>query len=179
MNIPEISINRHVFAFMLSAVVVLFGIVSYNKIGIDEYPEIDFPYITITTTLVGADPDIIDATVTNIIETAVNSTPGIEHIQSKSAPSVSVVMVMFQLDKDIDVAFNEVQTKVNEVLRDLPDDADPPITAKLEFGTAPIMWLTLQGDRTLQVHLTEDVAHGAEDFRLFGGGLTGDRCSGS
>ena len=58
MNIPEISINRHVFAFMLSAVIVLFGIVSYNKIGIDEYPEIDFPYITITTTLVGADVGI-------------------------------------------------------------------------------------------------------------------------
>ncbi|MCD6585029.1 MAG: efflux RND transporter permease subunit [Desulfobacteraceae bacterium] len=150
MNIPEISINRHVFAFMLSAVIVLFGIVSYNKIGIDEYPEIDFPYITITTTLVGADPDIIDATVTNIIETAVNSTPGIEHIQSRSAPNVSVVVVMFQLDKDIDVAFNEIQTKVNEVLRDLPNKADPPIIAKLEFGTAPIMWLTLQGDRTLQ-----------------------------
>ncbi len=150
MNIPEISIRRHVFAFMLSAVIILFGIVSYNRIGIDEYPDIDFPYITITTTLVGADPDIIDATVTNIIETAVNSTPGIEHIQSKSAPSVSVVTVMFHLDKDIDVAFNEVQSKVNEVLRDLPEDADPPVIAKIEFGTTPIMWLSLQGDRTLQ-----------------------------
>ena len=150
MNIPEISIRRHVFAFMLSAVIILFGIVSYNRIGIDEYPDIDFPYITITTTLVGADPDIIDATVTNIIETAVNSTPGIEHIQSKSAPSVSVVMVMFHLDKDIDVAFNEVQSKVNEVLRDLPEDADPPVIAKLEFGTTPVLWLSLQGDRTLQ-----------------------------
>ncbi len=150
MNIPEISIRRHVFAFMLSAVIILFGIVSYNRIGIDEYPDIDFPYITITTTLVGADPDIIDATVTNIIETAVNSTPGIEHIQSKSAPSVSVVMVMFHLDKDIDVAFNEVQSKVNEVLRDLPEDAEPPVIAKLEFGTTPVLWLSLQGDRTLQ-----------------------------
>ena len=150
MNIPEISIRRHVFAFMLSAVIILFGIVSYNRIGIDEYPDIDFPYITITTTLVGADPDIIDATVTNIIETAVNSTPGIEHIQSKSAPSVSVVMVMFHLDKDIDVAFNEVQSKVNEVLRDLPEDADPPVIAKLEFGTTPVLWLSLQGNRTLQ-----------------------------
>ncbi|MBC2714266.1 MAG: efflux RND transporter permease subunit [Desulfobacteraceae bacterium] len=150
MNIPEISINRYVFAFMLSAVIVLFGIVSYNRIGIDEFPDIDVPMITITTTLIGADPDIIDSTVTNIIETAVNSTPGIEHIQSKSAPGFSVVMINFQLSKDIDVAFNEVQTKINQVLRDLPKDADPPIIAKVEFGTTPILWLTLQGDRTLQ-----------------------------
>ena len=117
MNIPEISINRHVFAFMLSAVIVLFGVAGYERIGIDEYPEIDFPMISITTTLIGADPNIIDSTVTNIIETAVNSTPGIEHIDSRSAPGVSVVTIKFQLSKDVDIAFNEVQAKINQIAR--------------------------------------------------------------
>ncbi len=150
MNLPELSIRRHVLAIMLSAVIILFGLVSYNRIGVDEFPEIDFPMISITTTLIGADPDIIDTTVTNVIETAVNSTPGIEHITSRSAPGVSVVVINFKLSRDVDVAFNEVQAKVNQALRDLPREADPPVVAKVEIGAAPVMWMSLLGDRTLQ-----------------------------
>ncbi len=150
MNLPGISIKQHVLAIMLSAVIILFGLVSYNRIGVDEYPEIDFPMISITTTMIGADPDIIDTTVTNVIETSVNSTPGIEHIISRSAPGVSVVIVKLKLSRDADVAFNEIQAKVNQALRDLPKKADPPVVAKLEVGAAPVMWLSLSGDRTLQ-----------------------------
>ena len=150
MNLPEISINRYVLAFMLSAVLVLFGLVSYERIGVDRNPAIEFPMISVSTTLPGANPDIIDASVTNIIESAVNSVPGIEHIASTSNPGVSLVAIRFALEKDVDVAFNEVQAKVNQVLRKLPDDADPPVVAKVEFGAMPIMWLALTGNRTLQ-----------------------------
>jgi len=106
--------------------------------------------ISVTTILAGANPEIVDASITNLIETAVNAVPGIEHVQSDSSPGASVVRITFQLTKDIDVAFNEVQAKVNQVLRDLPDDADPPVVAKVEFGAIPIMWIALQGDRTVQ-----------------------------
>ena len=150
MTLPELSIKRHVLAWMLSAVLVLFGIISYGRIGMDRYPYIEFPVISITTTLKGANPDIVDASVTNIIESAVNSTPGIEHIQSTSSPGVSVVAITFNLEKKIDVAFNEVQAKVNQVLRRLPKDVDPPVVAKVETNAQPIMWLALQGDRTQQ-----------------------------
>jgi len=150
MTLPEISINRHVLAWMLSAVLVLFGLVSFDRIGVDRYPYIDFPMISVTTILAGANPEIVDASITNLIETAVNAVPGIEHVQSDSSPGASVVRITFQLTKDIDVAFNEVQAKVNQVLRDLPDDADPPVVAKVEFGAIPIMWIALQGDRTVQ-----------------------------
>lgn len=150
MRLPEISINRHVLAWMLSAVLVLFGLVSFDRIGVDRYPDIEFPMISVTTTLPGANPEIIDASMTSLIETAVNSVPGIEHVQSSSSPGASVVRITFNLTKNIDIAFNEVQAKVNQVLRDLPDDADPPVVAKVEFGAIPVMWLTLQGDRTLQ-----------------------------
>ena len=150
MNLSGISIKQHVLAVMLSAVIILFGLVSYNRIGIDEYPEIDFPMISISTTMIGADPDIIDTTVTNIIETSVNSTPGIEHIISRSAPGVSIVIVKLNLSRDIDVAFNEIQAKVNQALRNLPREADAPVVAKMEVGAAPVMWLSLSGDRTLQ-----------------------------
>ncbi|HJW26863.1 MAG TPA: efflux RND transporter permease subunit [Rhodocyclaceae bacterium] len=150
MTLPELSIKRHVLAWMLSAVLVLFGIISYGRIGMDRYPYIEFPVVSITTALKGANPDIVDASVTNIIESSVNSTPGIEHIQSTSSPGVSVINITFNLEKKIDVAFNEVQAKVNQVLRRLPKDVDPPIVAKVETNAQPIMWLALQGDRTQQ-----------------------------
>ena len=150
MTLPELSIKRHVLAWMLSAVLVLFGVISFDRIGMDRYPYIEFPVVSITTTLKGANPDIVDASLTNIIESSVNSTPGIEHIQSTSSPGVSVIAITFNLEKKIDVAFNEVQAKVNQVLRRLPRDADPPVVAKVETNAQPIMWLALQGDRTQQ-----------------------------
>lgn len=150
MTLPELSIKHHVLAYMLSGVLVLFGILSFQGIGVDRYPEIEFPSISVTTTLAGANPDIIDSSVTNLIETAVNSISGINHVQSTSSPGASVVMVIFNLSKDVDVAFNEVQAKVNQVLRNLPSESDPPVVAKMEFGADPIIWLMLQGDRTLQ-----------------------------
>ena len=150
MNLPEISVRRHVLAYMLSAVLVLFGVISYKDIGVDRYPYIEFPMISVTTLLPGGTPEIIDSSITNIIETSVNSIPGIEHILSNSSPGASIITVKFELSKDVDVGFNEVQAKVNQVLTELPEDAEPPVVAKVEFGALPVMWLALTGERTLQ-----------------------------
>ncbi|MBI5917943.1 MAG: efflux RND transporter permease subunit [Nitrosomonadales bacterium] len=150
MTLPELSIKRHVLAFMLSGVLMLMGIIGYQRLGIDQYPYIEFPVISVTTSVKGANPDNMDMSVTNIIESAVNSVPGIEHIMSSSSPGVSTVAITFSLEKNIDVAFNEVQSKVNQALRRLPDGTDPPIVSKMDSGSSPIMWLALQGDRTQQ-----------------------------
>ena len=150
MTLPELSIKRHVLAWMLSAVLVLFGFIAYDRIGMDRYPYIEFPVVSVSTVLKGANPDIVDASITNVIESSINSTPGIEHIQSTSSPGVSTINITFNLEKRIDVAFNEVQAKVNQVLRRLPKDVDPPVVAKVETNAQPIMWLALQGDRTQQ-----------------------------
>jgi len=150
LNLPELSIKRHVFAYMLSAVMVLFGIISYKDIGIDRYPTVELPMISVTTILPGATPEIIDSSITNLIETSVNSTPGIDHIDSSSSPGVSAINIRFNMEKDPNVAFNEVQARVSRILRDLPNEAEPPIVAKIEFGALPVMWLVLTGDRTLQ-----------------------------
>ncbi len=149
MKLPQISIDNHVLAWMLSATLILFGLVSYDRIGVDRYPKIDAPMVSVTTALPGANPEVIDASVTNLIETAVNAVPGIEHVRSSSTPGASVVQVEFNLSKNTDIAFNEVQAKVNQVLRDLPEDAEPPVVAKIEFGAIPIMWIALTGDRTV------------------------------
>ncbi|MGH8671840.1 MAG: efflux RND transporter permease subunit, partial [Burkholderiales bacterium] len=150
MTLPELSIRRHVLAFMLNGVLVLFGFIGYQKLGIDRFPNIEFPLISITTVQQGSNPSVVDASITNVIESKVNTIPGISHIQSTSSPGVSIVTITFDLNKDIDVAFNEVQAKINQVLRQLPDDAEPPVVAKVETNASPIMWLSLQGDRTQQ-----------------------------
>jgi HAE1 family hydrophobic/amphiphilic exporter-1 len=150
MTLPELSIKRHVLAWMLSAVIVLFGIISYQKIGVDRVPAIDFPIIMINTTLRGADPDVVDTSITSVIESAINTTPGIEHIQSASSPGVSSISITFALDKDIDVAYNEVQAKVNQVIKRLPTDTDPPVLQKVDTNASPVIWLALSGDRTVQ-----------------------------
>ena len=150
MTLPEISIRRHVLAWMISAIFVLLGIISFQKIGLDKFPTIEFPILTVTTTLEGANPEIIDSSITNLIEEAVNTTPGIESIKSESSPGVSVVSVTFNLDKDIEVAFNEIQSKVSRLARRLPDDIVPPVVRKVETNASAIMWLGLTGDRTIQ-----------------------------
>ena len=150
MTLPELSIRRHVLAVMLSAVLVLFGIIGYQQVGTDRVPNIEFPVVTVVVTQQGADPEIIDASITTQVERAVNTVPGIDDIQSTSSAGVSLVVVTFNLDKDVDIAFNEVQAKVNEIRAQLPPDADAPIIQKLETGSQAIMWLSVQGDRTLQ-----------------------------
>lgn len=150
MTLPELSIRRHVLAWMLSGVIVLFGIISYQRIGVDRIPSIDFPVILVNTTLRGANPDVVDASITSIIEAAINTTPGIEHIQSSSSPGVSSISITFTLDKNIDVAYNEVQAKVSQILRRLPTDTDPPTVQKVDTNAQAVIWLALSGDRTIQ-----------------------------
>jgi len=150
MTLPELSIKRHVLAWMLSGVIVLFGIIAYNRIGVDRLPAIDFPVIMVNTTLRGANPDVVDTSITSVIESAINTTPGIEHIQSSSSPGVSSISITFALDKNIDVAYNEVQAKVNQVLRRLPVDTDPPSIQKVDTNASAVIWLALSGDRTIQ-----------------------------
>ncbi|BBE50124.1 Multidrug resistance protein MdtB [Ferriphaselus amnicola] len=150
MNLPELSIKRHVFAFMLSGVLMLVGLIGYQRVGVDQFPYIEFPIISVSTSIKGANPDNVDMSVTNVIESAVNSVPGIEHVMSTSSPGMSVVAITFSLEKNTDIAFNEVQAKINQALRRLPSGTDPPVVAKMDTGSSPIMWLALQGDRTSQ-----------------------------
>ena len=150
MTLPEFSVKRHVMAFMMSAALILFGIIGYQDIGNDRFPDIDFPIINVTTVLPGADPEVVDASVTRELERAINTVPGIDDVQSNSSPGTSTITITFDLDQDIDIAFNDVQAKVRETVNQLPQDAEDPIVSKVEVDASPIMWLSLQGDRTLQ-----------------------------
>ena len=149
MNFVNLFVRRRVLAYMLSAAMLLFGVIGLRGIGLDRLPNIEPPMITVTTVNPGASPEIMDASVSSVIESAVNSVAGIVHIESRSTPGVSEVWIEFILTKDPDIAFNEVQAKVNQVVNDIPKEAETPIVAKLDFNAEPVIWLVLQGDRSL------------------------------
>jgi HAE1 family hydrophobic/amphiphilic exporter-1 len=150
MSLASVSVKRYVFAAMLNALIVLFGIVAYSRLGIERLPNIDLARISVFTRLEGANPEIVDSSVTNVIEGAISSIPGIDQLVSTTSSGSSLVVPSFQIKKDINVAFNEVQAKVSQVLGQLPDDADVPIISKSDTGSFPSFWLTISGDRTVQ-----------------------------
>ncbi len=149
MNFVELFVRRRVLAYMLSAAMLLFGVIGLRGVGLDRLPDIDPPMITVTTVNPGASPEVMDASVSAVLESAVNSVSGIKHIQSMSVPGVSEVWVEFILTKDPDVAFNEVQAKVNQVINDLPREVETPVVAKLDMNAEPLIWLVLKGDRSI------------------------------
>jgi HAE1 family hydrophobic/amphiphilic exporter-1 len=149
MNFVDIFVRHRVLAYMLSAAIILFGLIGLRDIGLDRMPNVSPPVVTITTVNPGASPEVMDSSITSIIESAVNSISAIEYVRSQSVPSVSQVRVSFELSKDANVAFNEVQAKVNQIINDLPDEAEIPIVAKIDPNAFPVMWLVLKGDRPL------------------------------
>jgi HAE1 family hydrophobic/amphiphilic exporter-1 len=149
MNFVDIFVRRRVLAYMLSAAIILFGLIGLRDIGLDRMPNVSPPVVTITTVNPGASPEIMDSSVTSVIEASVNSISAIDYVSSRSVPSMSQVRVAFELSKDANVAFNEVQAKVNQVINDLPSEAETPIVAKIDPNAIPVMWLALKGDRPL------------------------------
>ena len=113
-------------------------------------PAVDAPFIVVTTVNPGSSPDVMDAAVSSVIESSVNTISGISAVQSISGAGISTVFVEFELDKVPDVAFNEVQSKVNQVINELPRDAETPVVVKLDPHATPVMWLVLKGDRSLR-----------------------------
>ncbi len=145
MWLADTSIKRPVFATMVIAALVLLGIVSYPSIGVDLFPKIEFPIINITTTLKGASPEIMDVDVTDKIEEAVNTINGVKTIQSSSIEGRSVVTVEFVLERDIDLAVQDVREKISLIRGKLPKDIDEPIIEKVDPDATPILWLGLTG----------------------------------
>src|SRR5205809_1215857 len=150
MTLSDISIKNQVFAVMLSAAMIVFGYLGYRDMGISQFPEIDFPVVSITTYREAADPEPMDYDVTDIIEDAVSSVEGIDYIQSQSLQGVAVSTVFFHLHRDIDVAMQDVQNAISAAAFRLPNDIDPPIISKVNFNKFPVMWLSVHGQRPLQ-----------------------------
>ncbi len=147
MKLSDIAIRRPVFTTMMIAAFIVFGVIGYQRIGVDLYPEVEFPVVTVTTVLPGASPEVIENDVTDVIEEEISTIEGIDNIRSQSFESVSQVVVTFVLEKNIDIAAQEVRDKVAIAAQKLPDDVEPPVVQKLDISANAIMWLAVLGDR--------------------------------
>src|SRR5205823_1167285 len=145
MSLSDLSIRNPVFAVMLSAAMIGFGYLGYRDMGVSQFPEIDFPVVSIVITREAASPDIMDGDVTDIVEDAVAGVEGVDYIQSQSLEGTSIVTVYFQLSRNIDVAMQDVQNAVSAARRRLPLDIDPPVISKVNPNNLPVIWLTLSG----------------------------------
>lgn len=150
MWLADTSVKRPVFATMVIMALVVLGIVSYPSIGVDLFPKVDFPIVTITTTLKGASPDVMDVDVTDRIEGAVNTINGVKTISSTSTESVSRTIVEFVLERDIDQAAQDVRERISEIRNKLPDDIDEPRIAKVDPDAQPILYMNLTGDKSIR-----------------------------
>ncbi|MGZ3773361.1 MAG: efflux RND transporter permease subunit [Pseudobdellovibrionaceae bacterium] len=140
MVLSDISIKRPVFAWMLMASLIVFGLICYLSMGISQLPDVDFPVVTISVSWAGASPDVMELAVADVIESAVMSVDGVQLVQSTSQEGLTQITIQFNINQDINVALQQVQTKVSQAQRNLPQTIDPPIITKTNPGDQPIMW---------------------------------------
>jgi HAE1 family hydrophobic/amphiphilic exporter-1 len=150
MWLADTSVKRPVFATMVIMALVVLGAVSYPEIGVDLFPKVDFPIVTISTHLNGASPEVIDVDITDMIEGAVNTINGVKSITSSSTEGDSRVTVEFILERDIDLAVQDVREKVALIRNRLPVDIDEPRIAKVDPDATAVMWLNLSGQKSVR-----------------------------
>lgn len=155
MNLASISINRPVLASVLSILVVIFGLIGFYYLGVREFPSVDPPIITVTTNYPGANPDVIESQITEPLEESINGVSGIRTLSSTSSDGRSTITVEFDLSVDLDAAANDVRDKVSGAVRNLPQNADPPIVAKSDANAETIFSLTVQSDKRTLLQLTD------------------------
>ncbi|MGH9851132.1 MAG: efflux RND transporter permease subunit, partial [Blastocatellia bacterium] len=148
-KLAEICVRRPVFATMLILALTVVGVFSFFTLGVDLFPRIDFPTITITVVNPGASPQEIETEITDRVEAAVNTISGIDELRSTSVEGVSQVFVTFVLEKNADVAAQEARDKISLILNELPETAEAPIVLKLDTDAAPILRIVVSAPRPL------------------------------
>ena len=155
MNISELSIRRPVFATVMTLIIILFGIIGYNTLGVREYPSVDNPIISVSCSYPGANADVIENQITEPLEQNINGIPGIRSLTSVSSQGNSRITVEFELSVDLETAANDVRDKVSRAQRFLPRDCDPPTVSKADADATPILMVTIQSDKRSLLEISE------------------------
>jgi hydrophobic/amphiphilic exporter-1 (mainly G- bacteria), HAE1 family len=153
-KLAEICIRRPVFATMIVLSLVVIGTASYLKLGVDRFPSVDLPTVSVRTTLPGASPEEVESLVTQQIEEVINTVDGIDELRSVSGQGTSFVIATFKLDRNLESAAQDVRDRVSSLGRNLPEDATPPIVFKFDNDSTPVVTISLSGDRSIR-ELTE------------------------
>jgi len=155
MTLSSLSIERPVLATVFTILILLFGFIGMTYLGIREFPSVDPPIISVQTNYPGANSDVIDAQITEPLEQAINSVPGIRSISSVSRQGSSNITAEFELSVDMETAANDVRDKVSQAMRLLPRDVDPPVVAKADADANPIMFINIQSNKRSLLELSE------------------------
>ncbi|HEX2115185.1 MAG TPA: efflux RND transporter permease subunit [Alphaproteobacteria bacterium] len=155
MGLSELCIRRPVFATVLSLVVILIGVVSFSRLTVREYPNIDRPVVLVETIWRGASAQVLESQVTRVLEESIAGIEGIDYIRSITRQERSLVVVQFQLTRNQDTAAADVRDRVGRVRGRLPDEIDEPIISKSEADAQPIMYLAFSSDRHSQLEITD------------------------
>ncbi|WP_223631686.1 efflux RND transporter permease subunit [Corallococcus sp. EGB] len=151
MSITDVCIKKPVFAWMIMAATIIFGLVAAQRIGISQFPDVDFPTINISVSWEGANPEAVESDVVEFIEEAVTQVEGVKSITSSARQGSANITVELDLSRNVDLALQDVQTKVSQAQRRLPLDIDPPVVSKSNPEDQPIMWLGVAGPFSQQV----------------------------
>ncbi len=146
MNLPRLSIQNPVFAWMLTLAIFLFGGIAFSKLGISLLPDVDYPYVSVSVDYPGAAPELVESDITEILEGALSSVEGVQKMSSSSSYGSSRVTLEFEINKDINFALQEVQSAAQAAFRQLPDGVDAPSVRKTNPEDQPILWIALSGD---------------------------------
>ncbi len=178
MKFAAFFIERPVFAIVLSIAIILFGVVSFTQLGLREYPSVDPPIISVTTTYIGANVDVIETQITEPLEESINGIAGIKSISSTSSDGRSIITVEFELGVDMEDAANDVRDRVSRAIKNLPPDADPPVVVKTDADSDAIIVLAIQSDTRDLLELTDiatnlfkervQTIEGASEVRIYG-----------
>src|ERR1700733_8474226 len=145
MALWDVCIKRPIFTAMLVTAPLVLGLASYSRLGVDLYPNVDLPIVSITTTLRGASAEEMETSVTKPIEEIVNTVAGIDELNSTTKEGISQIVVQFVLEKNGNVAAQEIESKVRTILSQLPSGTDTPIIDKFQIDAAPIMTIAISG----------------------------------
>ncbi len=151
----DTCIRRPVMATMLTLALIVFGVIGYSRLPVREFPDVDPPVVSVVTVYPGANPEVVETEVTEVLEEELNTIEGIRTLASTSREEVSAITIEFELRRDVDVAAQDVRDKISRVRGRLPDDVDPPIIAKQDADARPIMWIALFSNTYSPLELTD------------------------
>ena len=146
MKLSDLSIRRPVLASMLSLALVLFGAIGYTELAVREFPDVDPPIVSVSTALPGANPQVVESAVTDILEEELSTVEGLRTLTSSSAEGVSNISLEFNLERDVEAAAQDTRDKVARIRGRLPEDVEEPVVAKQDADAQPFFWLALSGE---------------------------------
>src|SRR5262245_29099268 len=155
MKLSHMSIQRPVFASVMSLTILLFGIIAFIRLPVREYPDIDPPIISVITFYRGASPSVVETEITNVLEEQFATLEGVKTMTSSSREQGSVITIEFELNRNVDEAANDVRDRVSRIRGNLPQEVDDPIVSKVDVNAQPIVWLALFSDRHNGLELTD------------------------